>query len=801
VALGTALCLLACGDPSGTAERALELLQERQTQEALDLLRDALEDAPGDPELNHAYGMALFQNGQTALAAWPLRRAAQSPDHAVESGVALAQVLLVSGNAHEAIRACDSVLELEPDNFAALRLRHRAYMQTHREEEALGDVERLIEEFPDELNLAELRLTLLVRLGRVEDAEAVLESLTTQARDRDDVTEEGYAHLCASAARVQSLKREFAAAQEKIEGCLEEYPGNGEVLREALRFYDGTRRRARATQILVAAAEADPESLGLQIWLAGRYLELGRVEETERVLRAAAERIDTVPAWTALRNHYVARSDLEGAEEAIDRAMQARAGIHPSEPGFSYDAIGEESLFEYADVLVQLGAYERTARMLEHIEEPAFRQLLEARMRYEQGDPRGALELWEEAFRLWPANPGGRYLAARAALDLRKWDRARSHLRESLRAGPEATDAGIVLAKFQLAQGHTEAAFDALHHHLKGHPDDVEMLRLQGVLAARTGREELAREVRLALASRHGKVAQSLADHARELALQQGYEAGVRFLEEDAEIDLGAPQHVEALRALWELMLALGRAEEARDRVAAEAAQHPEAAELQALHAAALMATSQHTTARAALESALAADPESLNALLTLAGLEVVEGNTDAAVAAYDRAAAVEPDKAEPAVAAGALLLAQGRVEEGRARLEAALETWPWRGDAANSLAALDLDQGEVDSETLALAEQATLFIATSGPLAYETLGRVRLANGDASGAVEALRSALAAGSGAASTQYELGRALALVGEDEQAAEAFEASLAFEGFDRADAARAELARLRPEPEG
>jgi tetratricopeptide (TPR) repeat protein len=800
VAVAAALCLLACG-PSDTPDQALKLLESRETDAALGLLRSALADAPGDPELNHLYGLALLQNQQAALAAWPLRRAAQSPDHAVKSGLALAQVLLLIRNGHDAIQACDAVLELEPDNFAALRLRQRAYMQTNREEEALEDVERLIEQFPDALNLAEIRLTILLRLGRVEDAEAALESLTELARGRDDVEDEAFAHLCARAARIHSLKLELEAAEERVGRCLEEHPGNVEVLREAVRFYHGTRRPDRATQILVAAAQAEPEALGLQTWLAARYQQLGRADEAERVLHAAAERIDTVAAWTALRNHYVAEGDLDGAEEAIDRALQASAGIHPGEPGFSYDAIGEEKLFEYADVLVQLGAYERTARMLEHIREPAFRQLLEARMLYEKGDVRGALDRWEEAFRLWPANPGGRYLAARAALDLREWDRATSHLRESLRAGSEATDAGIVLAKLQLAQGHTEAAFDALHHHLKGHPDDVEMMRMQAVLAARTGRDELSRDIRVALANQHGKLAQALGDQARDVALQQGYAAGLDFLEASAEIDLAEPQHVEALRAWWELMLALGRAEEARDRIAGTAAQHPEAAEEQALYAAALIATSQHAEARAALERALAADAECVNALLTLAGLEVIEGHTDPAVAAYDRVAALEPDKAEPAVAAGAQLVSAGRVEEGRARLEAALANWPWRGDAANSLALLALERGDLDPETLALAEQATRFIATSGPLAFETLGRVRLARGDATGAVEALRSGVAAGATGASIQYQLGRALAKAGDSEQAVEAFEAALAFEGFDQADAAREELARLRRTPEG
>jgi tetratricopeptide (TPR) repeat protein len=782
------------------ASRARELVDERKTAEALELLIPALEANPGDAELNLVYGLALLQNGQAGLAAWPLRRSAQDPAYRVKSGVRLAQALLVSRNGYEAVREAQAVLELEPDNSVALNILARAHVQMRDHDQAVVILDRLLEATPDDLKLAEARLTSLLQLERVDEAATALARMVELAESRTDLRPAFRAHLCARSARIKALQDEKEEAERLYGDCLARFPGRSEVLRDVLQFYDGSERPERATEILRAQADARPKDLGLQSWFASRLQLMGEPEEAERRLLDAAETLDTPEAWTAVRNFRVSQDDLEGAVEAIDRALQAITGTHPSEASFDYSDVGEQKLFEYADVVVQAGHFDRVQRMLAPIREESYKRLLTARLHYEQGHYREALDAWEQAFLLWPSNAVGRYLAAHAAMRLREWERVVSHLRESVRAGADATDAGLVLARIHLAQGQLEPAFDVLGHHVRAHPADVDALRLQAQITAQTGREEITQTLREGLVSRYGMAAEVLADHARDLWRFQGPEVGLRYLE-DAEagsqdIDLATPDYAEALDAWWELTVGVGRPDAALARVERAAAAHPESGPLQVLHARALLTSGRSDEARAALALALEDAAPSMRALMTLGALEVTAGNVDAAVAAYDRAAERDPDDPDPRIT-GATLLASGDDQaEASRRLRAILEQWAWRGDAAHTLAHLALENGDTGAETLALAEEGARFLAVAGPGALQTLGRAQLERGMPELAADTLQRGLALGLSGPRPHFYLGQALARLGQPEEAAAALEAALGFEDFAEAEVAQAQLDELR-----
>jgi len=90
--------------------------------ETIEPLRERLKEAPDDLELNHLYGLALLQTGEPSLAIWSLREAAQDPDRAVDDGILLVNAILAGGSAEDAAVAASRVLELAPENVAAVNL-------------------------------------------------------------------------------------------------------------------------------------------------------------------------------------------------------------------------------------------------------------------------------------------------------------------------------------------------------------------------------------------------------------------------------------------------------------------------------------------------------------------------------------------------------------------------------------------------------------------------------------------------------------------------------------------------------
>ena len=782
-----------CGASDPVAE-ATALLETEDVEGALEVLREAVEESPGDPALNHLYGQALIANQQAGLASWPLRRATEDPEWAVKSGLLLTQSLLLTQNHHEAVRAADAVLADDPDNLAAVRLRADARLGAQMPDAAIEDLTRLIEAFPDELLHREKKLNVLLDQERFDEAEALLADLRRAVEVRDDLPDSAEGLLCSREAGLEVRRGNAEEARRRIERCLESYPEHRLVIRQAVEFFDQSGERERATEILRAGTRLLPGDVDLLDQLADRLVAAGAPEEASRELREAAERLDTPLAWMALRNHCVVHDDMDGALAATDRLLQSFAGRAPDDPQFRYDRIPEDRLFEAAVVVAMAGDFARAEKMGEHLREKSYARLLEARIHYERDELEAALDAWDDAFRLFPSNPGARHLAGLAALRTGDVDLALEHLRNALRTRSDESDVGMVLANVYLARGSPLSALDSLHYHLAQNPGDADGLLLQARIAAQLGRDDAARSaLALLFDVDPGK---AIATRARAIEAQRGSEAALRYLDEGVDLDLEDPAHVEALAAWVERMVALDRADEAVGRVARVSAVHPESADLHALHGAALGVSGGDDDARKALARALALDPDHHQALVARARLDVRAGDVDAAVAGFERAASLEDSDPTPIYEAVDALLAADRDDEAYERLEALLKRRPWEGRAAQILASAALASGDHGDRALALAERAAVFFADPGSAAFETLGRMRLARGEPDDAVVALRRAASLGAGGPSGLYRVGSALSEAGDVEGAIHALEAALKRDDFPEAEQARKALAELQ-----
>ena len=74
-----------------------ELHRRGRFAESAERLRVLADENPGRPEINFLLGVALLRTGDASMALWPLRRAAESPEYAVEAGILLARGRSSSG--------------------------------------------------------------------------------------------------------------------------------------------------------------------------------------------------------------------------------------------------------------------------------------------------------------------------------------------------------------------------------------------------------------------------------------------------------------------------------------------------------------------------------------------------------------------------------------------------------------------------------------------------------------------------------------------------------------------------------
>ena len=436
-----------------------EALGQGKPDAAVEMLRPLVSQRAMDIEVSLLYGRALIQNQQASLAIWPLERVSTDPDAPPQAQALLVQALSYGGGVAEAIREASHFLEEFPDDAVVRRLRSDAYKSNLQMDAALADLALLVEQRPKDPRLLETQIELLTEMKRYDEARAAIGVLrdVTQA---ENVAPEIGAHFCAAAARFEHDRGGSDLALEQLSACLERYPNDPTVVLSRVDVLDGSGRELEATEFLISAGRDALPRFRVQYALATRLASLDRTDEAEKVLLDAAKNVGGAQPLLALADQRVARRDLAGAAEAVVDAIRNELGKGPGDPDFDWQAIPAEALFAFGDVFISAEDYKRAKEILAVLDEQAYSLLLSARLALATGDPKRSLELYEQAFRLWPANSGARYLAGVAALKLGEFDRGMALYQDALRADPEANDAGIVLARMQLAQGHAGAAID-----------------------------------------------------------------------------------------------------------------------------------------------------------------------------------------------------------------------------------------------------------------------------------------------------------------------------------------------------
>jgi tetratricopeptide (TPR) repeat protein len=443
--------------------------------------------------------------------------------------------------------------------------------------------------------------------------------------------------------------------------------------------------------------------------LAERMKRFGDVEGQERLLRAETEERPSTTSWFTLANFYVGRDEFDEALEAFDHALE----LSPNPP--------ESLLFAYADTLVQAEQYDKASSIVAGFGESALRDLITGRILLGQGDPAGALVSFEAGILLWPNNPAARFLAGQAAERIGDFDRAISEYRESIRADPGRTRAGLDLAELHAVRGQHADALDAVKRHMQANQGDIDGMIVGIRIAHKARRFGVTSDGLKRLSDKPEYAGVAVAEHATLLAESSpdGAAVAVKTIEE-SDVDLTDPVNAPALRALLTYLAKLGEHEKPVKRIDSAVAAHPDAAVFHELKGRMLSAAGKPPEqAREAFDRALELDPKHAAALIGLAELSAQAGEVDAALALYDRAADLDPEDPAAALAAATLVVGAGRTADAQQRFEAVLTKHPRETDAATGLARILAERGEFEA-SLDYARWADWLRA---PEAEETLG------------------------------------------------------------------------------
>ncbi len=778
LALGLAI---GCGGDTASKMEEVRALQDVGRFDAsIAKLDEVLALDPDLPEANYRLGLALVQTGEPSRAVWPLQKAAAASGYEISAGVLLASTHFQTRNFDEAVRAADAVLAADPERQAAMRIRANANLAARRPEAALADTELLVELFPSDYGVRALHATVLGELGRLDEAEREHEALKRMGEESGDPALASRACL-APAIFANDVVGDAAKAATLYDECAARNPTDTVVLNHLVGYFDSTGNAERGTSLWRDAVAAKPDRLELHRGLAERLQAQGEGDEAKSVLRAAIDRFDSAPAWSMLAAFHRLRGEPEPALEAIERVL----------------ALSEEDeermRFIQADVLIDLGEFERAEEIADELSQPVYAKLLRGRIHLLRGEPAEALAEFEQGIRAWPNNAAARFLAGVAARDLGDTERAISEFREAVRANNAETDAALELARIHLRRGAFQQAVTASSMALRGRGGALQPEPY--VIAARAfaalGKPDRAR-LSIAHLEEHGHVHEALRERMILENRFAGAERAVAVAEESG-LDLASPEQRLILQQLVEIEIATGDAASAVARVDEAIARTPDDATLLTLRGAALAAAGRPDDARAAFERTLTLDADNAEARAGIAGLDAARGEMKKAIDGFDRAYALQPDEGRYGYLGAQLVLATGDVDGAIERLRRIVERHPGLAGPRNDLAWLLAERGEELDLALELAKSAQRSHASAEVL--DTLGWVHFRRGEYAEAVDALGRAVSRAPDAPSLRYRFGLALRQAGEEKRAREMFESALAAGSFPEAEDARRQLSRL------
>lgn len=786
VAFLAALTLLA-GCAGEDLETRLADLRDRQDQgkaaATLDEYAELAESHPDNPEINFRLGLAMIAAGRHTEALFPLHKAAESEELTVPAGIVLASTFSQTSNHAEALRATERVLEIEPENEAALLMRTAAAIELHDGEVALAASEKLIASAPDNTNYRLAHAGALAEADRLADAEAIYQELVDGNVEGDGQL---YTRACSSLVRLQRDKRnDKDAAFAQLERCASRRPDEPEILLSLVGLADELEKEEEVIALLREAAERHPDSHPVLEEFTSRLVKADRVDEAREIADAKAEEEDDPRSWRQAAVMRRRTGDVEGALEAVEKAL----ALWPTPD--------EETRYFRTELLIELGRLDEAEPQVADFETQLFQDALNARIAQERGDNQRALDLYAQASIDWPQNYGLRVLAARAAFAVGDVERAKSDLLEATRQAPDETDAALWLAHVAFFEGDFRECLAFTSRQLKQRGTvnaDTHLLRAEAYAATNRGQRALKTLDDLA-ALRDGEFRPVAWAAQARLRSRGDSAAALTWLEQrvaEAGLDLAEPANEPLLNQAFDLWLQTGRAEEAQEHLDTLLAKHPDSAHLQGLLGRLALTRGDTAEAERRFAAALERAPDDASALAGRALLEHQRGALPEAIATMDRAAAAAPSNGDYPYIAARMVLDSGDRQAARERFEQVLRDHPGHVGTANDLAFFLAEDGTDLPAAQRHAELAVRLRPT--PETIDTLGYVKLRRGAAEEAVGLFERALARQPDYATARYHLALALIERGEPAAARQALEEALS-RPFPEQQEARKVLARI------
>ncbi|MCC6610757.1 MAG: PEP-CTERM system TPR-repeat protein PrsT [Burkholderiales bacterium] len=693
---------IAQGDPAGAEasfERALQLGVDRSEialpmarallalgkhRELLERLPPAAVPQSQRPELLMTRGQAYGAIGDTAS-----ERRAYEDARALDRGyvpaiLALAELDTRAGKRSDASKLIDEAMAIAPQDAGVWYFKGRLALGAGDVQAALDAFAKAIGIDPDHVDARIGRATLLMDLGRLDEAEPDVEYLRLHSPREPRAI---YVRALSRAKRGDA--RGTRDAMEELTRAID--PAPIDVLQKQApellllgglaHFSLGEPEKAR--RYLDQYIVVRPNDVGARRLLASVLLGMRDERAAITHLDAALKRAPNDPQLLALLGAaYMGRGQLNIASRYLEDALKASGGAPEVETTLGFNLLGRGE----GDLAI-------------HYLQEAFRKdpgqgragVALVALHIRRGQFKEAVEVARAVVKRQPGNAEALNLLGVASVAAGDAEAARAAYTEAIAANTSFAPAQLNLAKLDVAEGDYAAARAVLEGLLKQEPRNTSAMYELAVAEQAAGNDAAAirwLEKARAIERNNVRAASRLVD------IYVATKAPDKALEVAKDIAASLPENLEALAVLGRAYLALGNEKEAQTalgRMARLAAFDPswqtEIARYQ-------LAANNLPGAIFSAEKALSGQPDYLPAQVLLAEIDLRRGEIDKAEERARTIAKQMPRRADGHRLLGDVAMARKRYPQAREQYRIALDKQPTT-DAAVRLFVAHVESGD----------------------------------------------------------------------------------------------------------
>lgn len=793
--------LAGCQDSDAQAEahyqRALELLEDGDFARARVEFLNVFQENGFHREARSEFAAMLRSQGDTGQSYSQYLRLVEQYPEDVPGRIALAEMSLQFQNWEEAERHGERAIELAPEDPAVpviqVSLNYVAATLEDDEaarDEALGQARVLLAEAPDNILLRRLVIDDALREGDLEGALAEIDRLLEQEPENRDLHNTRLG-LFVELNQVEQF-------EDQLLRMLEIFPGDEDLQTTYLRLLLSERRIEDAETYMRSLAETAETARD-------------RRDTLVALVRLKLQSQGADAALAELEGLIASEEDFLATYRALRASLRFEAGERDAAIAEMEELLtGDLSLTERGNIQVSLarmlldsgnvvGARAQVEEVLE--DDPSQVDALKMRAAWliEEDEADRAIAALRIALDVAPDDPDALVLMSEAYSRNGNRELAREFLALATEASNADPEVSLRYAGLLLENDGTLAAEEVLIDALRLAPQNLALLSALGELYGENQDWPRMEGVERRLRELSEPNAMRLADglQATRLASQGRVDEAVSFLEDLAagaeDGDLGV--QVAVIRA----RLANNDVEGAMSYAQELLAANPDSLPLLAVLANVQNATGDFAEAEASFTRLTEAAPQAQQAWIGLIRSRTAQGDTAGAEAALNEALEVLPDALDLLWAQASFLERSGDIEGAIATYEQMYERAPNSPVVANNLASLISAYRDSDEDLERAYNVARRLRGSDLPAFQDTYGWIAYRRGDLDEALEHLEPAAAGLPGDALVQYHLGMTLSALGRTGDAIEQLRRALDIAGpedtREQFEIARTEIARL------